>query len=70
MGYYQQISKILYRVLFNIEDCYHSLKKQKDSLETRAVLLIFLLEREISGVVVQSILQDSEKWRLLLVTAQ
>ena len=29
----------------------HSLKKRKDSLETRAVLLIFLLELEISWVV-------------------
>ena len=33
----------------------HSHKKQKDSLETRAVLLIILLELEISGVAVQSI---------------
>ena len=49
---------------------YHSHKKRKDSLETRAVLLIFLLELEISGVAVQSIHQNSEKWRLLLGTAQ
>ena len=28
---------------------YHSHKKRKDSLETRSVLLIFSLEREISG---------------------
>ena len=33
----------------------HSHKKQKDSLETRAALLIILLELEISGVAVQSI---------------
>ena len=39
--------------------------KHKGSLETRAVLMIFLLEREISGVVVQSIHQSSEEWRLL-----
>ena len=49
---------------------YHSHKKRKDSLETRAVLLIFLLELEISGVAVQSIHQNSEKWQLLLGTAQ
>ena len=36
----------------------HSHKKRKDSLETRAVLLIFSLELEH---------QNSEKWRLLLV---
>ena len=40
--------------------CFHSHKKRKDSLETRAVLLIFVLEFEISGVAVQSIHQNSE----------
>ena len=49
---------------------YHSHKKRKDSLETRAVLLIFSPELEIFGVAVQSIHQNSEKWRLLLGTAQ
>ena len=39
----------------------HSHKKRKYSLETRAVLLIFSLELEISGVAVQSIHQNSEK---------
>ena len=34
----------------------HSHKKRKGSLETQAVLLIFSLELEISGVAVQSIL--------------
>ena len=48
----------------------HSHKKRKDSLETRTVLLIFLLELEISGVAVQSIQQNSEKWWLLLGTAR
>ena len=48
----------------------HGHKKRKDSPETRAVLLIFWLELEISGVAVQSIHQNSEKWRLLLGTAQ
>ena len=38
----------------------HSHKKRKDSLETRAVLLIFLLELEISGVVVQKIYQTAK----------
>ena len=51
-------------------DCghHHSHKKRKDSLETRALLLIFLLEPELSGVVVQSTHQkhqNSEKWWLL-----
>ena len=41
---------------------YHSRKKQKDNLETRAVLLIFPLELEISGVAVQRIHQNSQKW--------
>ena len=36
----------------------YSHKKRKDSLDTRAVLLIFLLEREISGVVLHEILQN------------
>ena len=49
---------------------YHSHKKRKDSLETRAVPLIFSPELEIFGVAVQSIHQNSEKWRLLLGTAQ
>ena len=39
----------------------HSHKKRKDSLETRAVLLVFWLELEISGVAVQEIHQNSEK---------
>ena len=43
----------------------HSHKKQKDSLETRAVLLKLWLEFEISGVAVQKINQNSEKWWLL-----
>ena len=41
---------------------FHSRKKQKDSLEIRAVLLKFSLDREISGVAVHSIHQNSEKW--------
>ena len=36
-------------------------KKRKDSLETRGVLLIFSLELDMSGVVVQSIHQNSKK---------
>ena len=38
----------------------HSHKKQKDSVETRAILLVFLLELEILGVVVQEIHQNSK----------
>ena len=48
----------------------HSHKKRKDSPETRAVLLIFFLELEISGVAVQGTHQNSKKWRLLLRTGQ
>ena len=40
---------------------YDSHKKRKDSLETRAVLLIFSFEIEISRVAVQRIHQNSEK---------
>ena len=36
------------------------IRKRKDSLETRAALLIFLLELEISGVAVQNIHKNSE----------
>ena len=54
----------------NIEECQLGHKKRKDSLETRAALLIFLLDLEISGVAVQSIHKNSEKWQLLLGTAQ
>ena len=42
----------------------HSQKKRKDSLGTRAVLLIFSLELEISGLAIQRIHQNSEKWWL------
>ena len=48
----------------------HILKKGKDCLETRTVLLIFLLELEISGVAVQSIHQNRKKWQLLLRNPQ
>ena len=40
----------------------HSHKEWKDSMETRAVLLIFSLEFEISGLAVQNIQQNSKKW--------
>ena len=39
----------------------YSHKKQKDILETRAVLLIFSLELEIFGVAVQSIHRKTAK---------
>ena len=41
---------------------YHSEKKQKDSLKTWGVLLIFLLELEMSEVVVQQMHQNTKKW--------
>ena len=63
---YHCFSSVLSKVLhFGKSSCKHSHKKQKDSLETQAVLLMFSLELEISGVAVQSIHQNSEKWRLL-----
>ena len=40
----------------------HSHTKRKDSLETRTVLLIFLLELEMSRVAAQVAHQNSEKW--------
>ena len=40
---------------------YHSEKKQKDSLKTWGVLLIFLLELEMSEVVVQQMHQNTKK---------
>ena len=42
----------------------HNHKKRKDSLEKRAVLLIYLLELEIYGVAVQRIHENSQKWCL------
>ena len=48
---------------------FHIHKKRKDSLEIWTILLIFSLELEIFGVAVQSIHQNSKKWRLLLGTA-
>ena len=46
------------------KDFEHSHKKRKDSLEKQAVLLMFSLELEISGVAIQSIHQNSQKWWL------
>ena len=43
---------------------YHSHKKWKNGLETRDVLLTFLLELEIYGVAAQRIHQNSKKWLL------
>ena len=40
----------------------HSLEKREDSLETRAVLMVFSVEIETVGVVVQTIYQYSKKW--------
>ena len=41
----------------------HSHKKRIDSLETQVISLILLLELEISGVVVQGVYRNSEKWQ-------
>ena len=41
-------------------------KKRKDNLEARAVLLIFLRESEIYGMVVQELQQNSENGCLQL----
>ena len=44
----------------HLNSWYHSHKKQKDSLEKQVALLIFLLEREISGKPVQKIHQTAK----------
>ena len=43
----------------------HSHEKRRYRLEKRALMLMFLLELEISGVAVQRIHQNSEKWWFL-----
>ena len=48
----------------HVERCYCH-KKRKSSLETRAVLLIFLLELKISWVAVERIHENSKNWWLL-----
>ena len=66
-----QLEKLANQSIFNDTFMIRTInKKRKDSLETWAALLIFLLELEISGVAVQSIHQNSEKWQLSLGTAQ
>ena len=47
----------------DINNLYHSHKKRKDSLETRAVVLIFSLELEMPGVAVQSIKNETFEHR-------
>ena len=47
----------------NIPD--HSHKKQKDSMETQALLMIFWFEFEIPGLAIDRIHQNNEKWWLL-----
>ena len=58
--------KVCYKFYYSVskEASHHSHKKWKDSLETRAVLLIFFLELEITTVIAQSIYQNSKKWWL------
>ena len=48
-------------LVVSFDQKYHSHKKRKYSLETRAVSLIFSFEIEISQVAVQRIHQNSEK---------
>ena len=43
-------SNIIKNESIHLNSWHHTHKKQKDSLETRVALLIFLLELEISGV--------------------
>ena len=45
----------------HLNSWYHSHKKQKDSLETQVLFVIFWLELEIFGVAIQSIHQNSKK---------
>ena len=46
----------------HLNSWHHNHKKQKNSLETQIVLLIFSVELEISGVAVQRIHESSKKW--------
>ena len=66
---FKLLTNVKTEIIYNDPDIKTSVQehshKHKGSLETRAVLMIFLLECEISGVVVQSIHQSSEEWRLL-----
>ena len=59
----------IFKDTYNLLKSKHSHKKRKDSLETRAVLLTFSLDLEMSGVVVHTIHQNNVKWWLLLGTA-
>ena len=56
--------KLIPYLTWNLPNCIHIHKKWKDSLEARAVLLIFLFEREISGVAEQRLYQNTKKWWL------
>ena len=64
-NYYSLIQNGFWRCLEYFFLSNHSQKNRKDSLEALAVPLKFSLELEISGVAVQSIHQNSEKWWLL-----
>ena len=54
----------------HLNSWHHSHKKQKNSLETQVLQLIFSLELKIYGVAVQRIHQNSKKWQLLWGIAQ
>ena len=58
----KQREKVITDVNNKLGELNDSHKKRKDSLETRTVLLKFLLEFKISGVVAQTINQSSKKW--------
>ena len=47
-------------LFFDVKRLSHSHKKREDSLETRAVLLIFFLELEIYGVAVQGYIKTAK----------
>ena len=51
--------------IIHLNSWHHSNKKQKNSLRILVVLLIFLLELEISGMALQRIHQNSKKWEFL-----
>ena len=62
--------RFMLKLNLRLQTLHHSHKKWKDSLETLAVSLIFLLELEISGVALQRIYQNSIKLWLLCGIAQ
>ena len=62
------VSNTIKNESIHLNSWHHNHKKQKNSLETQVVSLIFSLKNyEISGVAVQGIRQNSKKWYIVFV---